>query len=397
MICLISFSHLRFSIPNPIEIQTRKSYISKPVVIDEEGAQRIVARAVEIREEKKLSFVYKYPTKHITKNYSLKEALAELAVVLGPVFSNAVLFTTQKDMHLSFNRKRKSNIRYSKPTCALPSSTEHDARKERFISIDNNQYLQDLGVVIEGGQLSYNMRSKFRQINRYIETIDTLLASSGLKDREKLKVVDMGSGKGYLTFALYDYLTNTLKKDAQVTGVEMREELVVMCEGIAQKCGFEHLHFHQGDIESFPKSAIDILIALHACDIATDDAIYQGITSGADIIITAPCCHRQIRKELHVGDALGSIVAHGILEERQAEIVTDTLRGLMLSAHGYKTQIFEFITDEHTHKNVMIVGVKQAAKKDASESLEKIAALRKLFGIQKFYLEDLFVKSGLTD
>jgi hypothetical protein len=373
-----------------------KMTIGKPFSDDEEAMQRIVIRQVMIQEEQKLSFVYKYPTKHITKNYSLEDGISELNDLLGDVFSNAVLFTVAKDMRLSFNRKRKSNIRYSKPTCALPSLTEHDARKERFISIDNNQYLKDLGVVIEGGQLSYNMRNKFRQINRYIETINALLTSSGLKDKQKLEVVDMGSGKGYLTFALYDYLTNTLKKDARVTGVEMREELVIICEGIAQKCGFEHLHFHQGDIASYPKSKMDMLIALHACDTATDDAIYQGITSGAEIIITAPCCHRQIRKELHVDDALSSIVAHGILEERQAEIVTDTLRGLVLSAHGYKTQIFEFITDEHTHKNVMIVGVKQTAKKDASESLKKITALKQLFGIEYFYLDDLFVEKETT-
>jgi SAM-dependent methyltransferase len=367
-----------------------KLTMSKPFGGDEEGLQRIVVRKVEIQQEKKLSFVYKYPTKHVTKNYSLEEGVAELAGLLGAVFSNAVLFTAAKDMRLSFNRKKKSNVRYSKPTCAMPLSTEHDARKDRFISIDNNQYLKDLGVVIEGGQLSYNMRSKFRQINRYIETIDTLIKSSDLKGQGKLEVVDMGSGKGYLTFALYDYLTNTLKKEARVTGVEMREELVAMCSGIAMKCEFKGLHFHQGDIASYPKTKMDMLIALHACDTATDDAIYQGIMSDASLIITAPCCHRQIRKELQVADALKSIVEHGILAERQAELVTDTLRGLILEAHGYKTQIFEFITDEHTHKNVMIVGVKTAQSKESATSLAKIASLKKLFGIGQFYLEDLF-------
>jgi hypothetical protein len=373
-----------------------KLTLGKPVSDDAEGVQRIVIRVVNIQGEKKLSFVYKYPTKHTTKNYSLEESIAELNTLLGEVFTNAVLFTTAKDMRLSFNRKKKSNVRYSKPTCVLPLSTTHDAEKERCISIDNNQYLKDLGVVIEGGQLSYNMRSKFRQINRYIETIDSLIKSSDLKDTEKLEVADMGSGKGYLTFALYDFLTNTLKKEAHMIGVEMREELVIMCNGIAMKCGFKDLQFHQGDIKSYPKSKMDILIALHACDTATDDAIYQGIMSDASIIITAPCCHRQIRKELHVTDGLKSIVEHGILEERQAEIVTDTMRGLILEAHGYKTQIFEFITDEHTHKNVMIVGVKQVDTKDATISLEKMRALKTMFGIQNFYLENLFIEKDLA-
>jgi hypothetical protein len=373
-----------------------KLTIGKPVSDSEESVQKIVIRVVEIQQEKKLSFVYKYPTKHITKNYSLEESIAELNTLLREAFSNAVLFTTAKDMRLSFNRKKKSNIRYSKPTCTLPDSTQHDTQKERFISIDNNQYLKDLGVVIEGGQLSYNMRSKYRQINRYIETIDTLIASSNLREKTRLDIVDMGSGKGYLTFSLYDFLTNTLKKEAHIAGVEMREELAVMCNGIALKCGFEHLHFHQGDIKSYPKTKMDMLIALHACDTATDDAIYQGITSDVSIIITAPCCHRQVRKELRVTNALQSIVDHGILEERQAEIVTDTLRGLILEAYGYKTQIFEFITDEHTHKNVMIVGVKNVQTKDKIVSLEKIAELKKLFGIENFYLERLFATEKNT-
>jgi hypothetical protein len=116
--------------------------------------------------------------------------------------------------------------------------------------------------------------------------------------------------------------------------------------------------------------------------------------SDASIIITAPCCHRQIRKELHVTDGLKSIVEHGILEERQAEIVTDTMRGLILEAHGYKTQIFEFITDEHTHKNVMIVGIKRHQVRNKELSLEKITDLKKLFGIEDFYLERLFVEKN---
>ena len=132
-----------------------------------------------------------------------------------------------------------------------------------------------------------------------------------------------------------------------------------------------------------------MLIALHACDTATDDAIFQGIVSGASVIIAAPCCHRQIRKALRVTDELSALVEHGILEERQSELLTDTLRGLILESRGYKTKIFEFIADEHTHKNVMIVGIKGAVSRDASDRLAKIAALKRMFGVEDFYLESL--------
>lgn len=366
-----------------------KLVLGKPLLGKEDDGEKVIVRTVLIQDEKKLSFVFRHPTKHITKNYSLNESIDQLHLLLGVVFTNAVLFTTAKDVRLSFNRKRKSNIRYSRPMTPKVAPMQHDLEKERYITLENNQYLKDLGVVMEGGQVAHNMRSKYRQINRYIETIDEVLKTSDLCTKGVLTVVDMGSGKGYLTFALYDFLTNTLKKEAHVTGVETREELVTLCNDISVKCEFLNLHFREGAIAQYQTSALDMLIALHACDMATDDAIAKGITAGASVIIVAPCCHRQIRKELHVSEAFKSITNHGILEERQAELVTDALRGLVLEVHGYKTRIFEFITDEHTHKNVMIVGVKNAHASDNSESVLKMQQLKQSFGIENFYLETL--------
>jgi len=366
-----------------------KLVLSKPLLGKEDDGEKVIVRTVLIQDEKKLSFVFRYPTKHITKNYSLNESIDQLHLLLGAVFTNAVLFTTDKDVRLSFNRKRKSNIRYSRPTTPKVAPTQHDSEKERYITLENNQYLKDLGVAMEGGQVAHNMRSKYRQINRYIETIDEVLETSPLCTKEILTVADMGSGKGYLTFALYDFLTNTLKKEAHVTGVEMRGGLVILCNDISAKCEFLNLHFVESDIAQYQTGALDMLIALHACDTATDDAIAKGITANASVIIVAPCCHRQIRKELHVSEEFKSITNHGILEERQAELVTDALRGLVLEAHGYKTRIFEFITDEHTHKNVMIVGVKDNHVSENAESVLKMQQLKQLFGIENFYLETL--------
>jgi Methyltransferase domain len=136
---------------------------------------------------------------------------------------------------------------------------------------------------------------------------------------------------------------------------------------------------------------IDILIALHACDTATDDAIFRGINLGASLIVCAPCCHKQIRKEFHITNQLKGVLKHGILEERQAEIITDGIRALMMEANGYKTKVFEFISTEHTPKNVMIVGRKTPVKPSVREkSLENIRAIKEFFGIQRHYLEVLF-------
>ena len=313
-----------------------------------------------------------------------------MVIVIEEGFKNAVLFTEKNDIRFSFDKKMNTKLDYGKATCNVCVTLDHDNNKQRKVQLENNIYLKELGVVSKNNQLAQNMQRKFKQINKYIETIDSIIKESDLAKAQQINIVDMGSGKGYLTFALYDYLTNVLNKKAFITGVEIRTELVTLCNEIAQKCGFKNLHFHKGDIGSFKTDKIDILIALHACDTATDDAIFQGIRSNSSIIITAPCCHKQIRKAMNVHGDLKLITKHGIFEERQAEIVTDTLRGLVLEAKGYKTRIFEFIADAHTHKNVMIVGVKRTQILSNIEFDNNIVRLKQLFGIEHFHLEKLF-------
>ena len=203
----------------------------------------------------------------------------------------------------------------------------------------------------------------------------------------------MGSGKGYLTFALYDYLTNILQKNASVIGVEFRPDMVELCNGIAQKTDFENLNFVQGTIEDYDSQKTNILIALHACDTATDDAISKGISAQADLIVVAPCCHKQIRREMEKNKAkndLDFLLKYGIFMERQAEMVTDGIRALILEYFGYKTKVFEFISDAHTPKNVLIVGVKgKINSKKQAEILVKIKNIKEYFGIGFHHLERL--------
>ena len=199
----------------------------------------------------------------------------------------------------------------------------------------------------------------------------------------------MGSGKGYLTFALYDYL-QTKNKEIKVTGIELREDLVLKCNTIAEQSLYTGLHFTKGSIQQTDLPFVDMLIALHACDTATDDAIAKGIKANATFIICAPCCHKQIRRQMAPTNALQYITKHGILMERQAEMVTDTIRALMLEAHGYKTKVFDFIEEEDTPKNVLIVGTKSNfSQKIFDENILKIKELKTLFGIKEHYLETI--------
>lgn len=362
--------------------------ISKPVQKSDE-LKEVAIRPVEVKGNIKLSFIYHYKTKDVTKNFELEEGVVHVTKLLGIKFKNCVLFTTDNDIRLSYNKKMETNIDYGKPSRSNDATTGHNIEKKHFIKIENNQYLKELKVITQNNQIAQDMGAKYKQINKYIETLDSIIKNSNISKQKKVSVVDMGCGKGYLTFAVYDHFLNNLKLDIQTTGVEMKKDLVDSCNLVAKKSNFKNLKFVKSTIKGYELKNIDILIALHACDTATDDAIYKGICSNSSIIILSPCCHKQIRKEFNVENELNDIVKHGILKERMSEIVTDTMRGLILEAHGYKTQIFEFISDEHTHKNLMIVGVK--SKNEINNlSFEKIKKIKKMFGIKEFYLEGLF-------
>ena len=351
--------------------------------------KNVFVKPVFIKNVIKLSFVYRYPTNDITKNFDAKEGSILISKMLEDEFYNADLFTTENDFHLSIQKNNiaKTITRTATLTTKVNLSN-HDKEKFRIIKTVDNIYLKELGVTTAQGIVKKDMQDKFKQINRYVEIIEGVIKDLQFKDN--IQVVDMGSGKGYLTFALYDYLVNKLFLSATVTGIELREELVKKCNRITLDAHFTNLAFKDGTIESVILSDIDILIALHACDTATDDAIYRGIKANSKVIICAPCCHKQIRKQMNPVNELKSITKHGILLERQAEITTDAIRALLLEAHGYKTKVFEFISTEHTPKNVLIVAIKLDKKIEPQKiSLDKVVALKNLFGIQVHYLETL--------
>lgn len=350
--------------------------------------KNVFIKLVALKTGDKLSFVYRYPTSDITKNFDIREGIAVTKKMLQEEFFNADLFTATNDFHLLQRVEGPAKL-VTKPA-SLPGKAgaqQHDKAKARIIKAGNNTYLQQLGITTAEGLVKKDMQDKYRQINRYVEIIDGILKE--LNFNGAINVTDMGSGKGYLTFALYDYLTATLKLQANVSGIEMREDLIHTCNKIAAAAGFEDLHFKKGTIADTILPSTDMLIALHACDTATDDAIYKGIQANAKVIIAAPCCHKQIRKQMKPDNVLSAITKHGILLERQSEMVTDTIRALLLEASGYKTKVFEFIGTEHTPKNVMIVGLRSTHPFDKSEYLEKVKSLKALFNIQQHYLEKL--------
>ena len=347
----------------------------------------IIITIVKLKVGTRCSFVYRHQTKDITKNYEIQEAILLINAALLTDFFNADIFTTKETTQLTSNLKGEVKIKSTPAIQIVAPNFSHDKVKNRLIAIENNIYLRELGVVNANWQLKKEMADKYVQINKYIEILEPEIRELPIK--KDLNIVDMGSGKGYLTFALYDYLSNKLKLDPNITGIEFRQDMVDLSNQISKIAGFEKLNFEQGSIENAKLSQIDVLIALHACDTATDEAIFKGITSDASLIVCAPCCHKQIRKEMNITTELNGVTKHGILEERTAETITDGLRALIMEVFGYKTKVFEFISGEHTPKNVMIIGRKTKTSVDKEKILNEISKIKSIFGIKVHRLETL--------
>lgn len=351
----------------------------------------VTVKRVEIKKGERLSFLYRYGTKDITKNYDFSESLDLIKSLIDETFFQADLFTLIEDIHVTIHKNGTVKLRQKAPSLTAKPDATHDKQKNRIIPTDNNIYLRELGITSGDWQVRNSKQDKYRQINKYVEIIDGILKNVPLKDQ--FNVVDMGAGKGYLTFALYDYLHRTTSKKANVYGVELRKELVSECSRIAKLATYDRLSFIEGTIKDVNLPPIDVLIALHACDTATDDAIFRGIASNAKVIVCAPCCHKQIRKQMNPKNDLSLITQFGILKERQSELVTDGIRALLMEAHGYKTNVFEFISTEHTPKNVLIVGVKNDdSTVDPKEKKAQIDNIKQTYGIQYHYLETLLEK-----
>ncbi|NOU47093.1 MAG: SAM-dependent methyltransferase [Bacteroidales bacterium] len=333
-----------------------------------------------------MSFTYKHNTKDIVKNFAVEDAAQQIIELLETSFFAANLLTSEMDYALLSNEKGSSKlIKRPVEKRAIPER-EHDHTKSRLINPANVWWFQ-LGITDRQGNVLPSMQFKFKQINKYVEILDGLIKQ--IDFHGTVKVVDMGAGKAYLTFALYEYLVVNRKLDVQITGVEQRPDLVEKTNNIAKSAKLENLRFVEGMIGNFAVKEMDVLIALHACDTATDDAIAAGINAGAKLIVCAPCCHKQIRQIMKPPfDAL-PMLKFGILLERQAEILTDTIRALIMEKHGYKSQIMEFIETEHTPKNLLITGIRTTKNIDIEEIDGKIASLKKQFGIEKHYLETL--------
>ena len=345
------------------------------------------------------------------------------AVRAQPI-QGAQLITTDKTWDLRLDGTpslREQKVKNTDGTAAsAPTSVvseSHDRVKQVPLS-NQADFFKTLGVTKEDGQPKPKMKAKLRQCQKFVEIVGRIVDECQKGQNNKISVVDMGCGRAYLTFSLHAYLQERYGS-VTTTGIDVRPKLVAEISGIARSLGtgFDSLNFEEGTIEKVVAQAsttlkqetdddvsLNVLVALHACDTATDDALYSGIAQNADIIVVAPCCHKQVRPQLNAHfsstrqtHALSAILKHGVYRERMSETVTDSLRALILEFAGYKVQVFEFIGGEHTSKNVMITAIKshhQPAndndrKSDAESIRQQIVSLAGLHGVSHQKLAQL--------
>ncbi|WP_151981177.1 class I SAM-dependent methyltransferase [Acinetobacter guerrae] len=355
---------------------------------EEAELEKITFRVVELQQQAKLSALYHYKTKDVTKNYELKESLVVIEKLVH-LCKQANLFAHNVEAQLKMNKKKavlniqqqmKPSLEHSKPT------QQHNREKERYVD-QASPFLQYLGITEASGKIIPAMARKWKQINKFIEIFSHAYDQIEVK-KDQINIVDFGSGKGYLTFALYDYLQQQTATQPVVTGVELRSNLVEFCEDVAKRSGFHHLDFFEGDVRTYQTEQLDVMIALHACDIATDFAIHTGIRLNASMIMCAPCCHKELRPQLQSPSVLKPMLQFGIHAGQQAEMLTDSLRALLLKAYGYEVKVFEFVSLEHTSKNKMILATKRKdIDQPDAQILGQIQALKQMYGIEKQTLE----------
>jgi len=352
--------------------------------------QKIQVRLVKTKKGTRLFVLYRSDTRDTVKNYDFADGRDLIGKILGKDFFSGHLFTTSNDFQLDIGKGDRSRLNIAKPTFNRPPALEHNREKKVQIEKDNF-YLKALGITDDEGRVRDKQQAKWRQINKFVEILAGLVDKSGLKDRRSLSIVDMGSGKGYLTFAAYDYFNNIRGIDVRITGIDTKADTVALCNGIAAAAGFEGLTFVEGAIADHNVAEVDILIALHACNTATDEAIYKGIRANAEIIIAVPCCHKEIRPQIKSPAMFTDVLKHGVMIERLAETITDGMRSMLLERGGYVTKLFEFVPTEHTPKNNMLVGTRTGNPNNSNDIDERLHTLKDFFGIREQRLERLLL------
>lgn len=351
--------------------------------------RQVVVRPVLLKSGRHLQFSYFSQKQDITKNYRGSEAEARLDELLALPFQSISIQSTTGEKRFQITKKGRAILHKNKASSgtAIPALT-HDASKQLALPVGRpDAFLQATGVMDEQGRVRPSMHDKFTQINEFLKLLEHTDELGRLPARQ-IEILDCGCGSAYLSFATYHYLNDVRAIRARLVGIDVNETLIHKNNVESAHLGFTLASFVQSSIIDYqPEIVPDIVLALHACDTATDEALFQGIAHQARLILCAPCCHHHLQQQLRPVTPLHAIFQDGILKHRLGDILTDTFRALILRILGYRTDVVEFVAPEHTDKNLMIRAVRRARSKNTSAALEYLE-LKRFWGVTP-YLETL--------
>ncbi|WP_301108553.1 SAM-dependent methyltransferase [Sporosarcina sp.] len=364
--------------------------ISQPRLKSNE-TKRIKMKPLELKGEFYIQFEYQH--ERILKHENI--ALDDIAVPLQEALEAYKQFhieLTDETIQIQLSKKMKVSIKRIFLDTEKTVDYAHN-RKKHYALTEGTPYpfLVRLGVQTPEGKVKNQKHDKFRQINRFVELIDDTL--SHLPQDRPIRILDFGSGKSYLTFALYHYLRIEKGLDIRVTGLDLKKEVIEECQVIAQDLQYDQLEFLVGDINEYEgDTAVDMVVTLHACDVATDMALAKAVTWGASVILSVPCCQHELFSQLQ-SPALDVMLQHGLVKERFAALATDSLRAELLSLVGYEAQLVEFIDMEHTPKNILIRAYRNDRQPDQAQ-IARYAAFRDMLNAKPFLEKELQPRLG---
>lgn len=352
---------------------------------------KIKVRPVMIRDS--LYFqVSRYTDKQVFhENMTAEDALETLSGWILHDFRQAQIRMQDEMVTVLVSKKGKATVKSKKAACIETQNLEHNRKKQYIIEEGTAvPFMIDLGVMTESGKIIRTRYDKYRQINRFLEFIEDILPE--LPTDRTVHIIDFGCGKSYLTFAMYYYLKVLKHYDIRITGLDLKQKVIEDCQALADRYGYDGLQFLCGDIADYNGTdEVDMVVTLHACDTATDYALYKAVKWHASVILSVPCCQHELNRKMQC-ETLSGAFQYGLIKERTAALMTDAMRGQLLEMKGYKMQLLEFIDMEHTPKNILIRGVKskgllpKAARKQQMENYQKC---RDFFGAE-LTLEKLF-------
>lgn len=358
-----------------------EALLTQPRNLEELPYERILVKPLLVKNELAIQFECFKGPQAFHENLKPEEGVKRLADWASRGYKNLKLYTQTYDYDLLINRKGQASVKRQPPTKKRVLAG-HD-RKKQYILEDGQpvDYLIALGVMDESGKVFKKRYDKFRQLNRFLEFVEDCLPS--LNVGRQIRILDFGCGKAYLTFALYHYLVQVKGFDVEIIGLDLKTDVIAYCNEVAQNVNYKGLKFIEGDIRDFDQEGqIDMVVTLHACDNATDEALAKAVKWGARVILSVPCCQHEFFKQLNQ-PSLDPILKHGILRDKMNSLVTDSLRGLALEALGYEVQMLEFIDMTHTPKNVMI----RAYKGENPASWDGFNAFKTTFGLGETFIE----------